>query len=178
MDEYWKDIPGYENIYQASNFGRIRSKEGKTTFTKRHGIRRWHQRILKPKVDKQGYKRVELWKNGEHKTITVHRLVAITFLDNPNNKPLINHKDCNPSNNYIGNIEWSTYRENLLHAYENKLNQEPIGTILIDKKTGEKLSFISMSEASRFLNRSNGYISGVLSRGKKETENHLIVIDA
>lgn len=175
MNEYWKDIPGYENIYQASSFGRIRTKEGKTTFTKRHGIRHWNQRVLKQKSDKQGYKRVELWKNGEHKTRTVHQLVALTFLDNPSRKPLINHKDCNPSNNSIDNIEWATYRENLIHAYENKLNQEPITTILINKKTGKKNRFISMAEASRFLNKNNGYISCVLKRGKTEIENYFIV---
>ena len=68
MEEIWKAIPNYEGIYEASSFGRIRTCEGKTTFTKRHGIRHWKQRILKPKGETYatGY-RVSLWKNRKKK---------------------------------------------------------------------------------------------------------------
>ncbi|HAK1315121.1 TPA: HNH endonuclease, partial [Listeria monocytogenes] len=97
--EIWKDVPGYELIYQASNEGNIRTHEEKTTFSSKHGKRRWKQRILKQKQDKGGYKRVSLWKNGNSKDYLVHRIIALTFIPQIPNKTLINHKDCNPSNN-------------------------------------------------------------------------------
>ena len=78
-NEVWKDIPGYEDIYQASNYGRIRSSEGKTTYSRKHGVRHWKSRVLKLKVDNQFSKRVSLWKDGKQKDFLVHRLVAATF---------------------------------------------------------------------------------------------------
>ena len=78
--EEWKEIPGYEKLYEASTYGNIRTCEGKVTRTERHGERLWKQRVLKQKTDKGGYKRVSLWKDGRGKTHLVHRLVSSTFL--------------------------------------------------------------------------------------------------
>ena len=93
----WKDIPGYEGLYQVSNTGQVRSlnyrQTGKT-------------KILKQHTDKNGYKKVGLSKNGKVKTYAVHRLVAKAFISNPNNLPYVNHKDENPSNNAVWNLEW------------------------------------------------------------------------
>ncbi|MDN6735933.1 MAG: NUMOD4 motif-containing HNH endonuclease [Tetragenococcus koreensis] len=174
MEEIWKNIPGYEGIYEASNLGRIRTHKNKITFTEKHGRRRWKQRILKQKTDKNGYKRVELWKDGQHKTRIVHQLVAITFLPNRENKPLINHKDCNPSNNHIDNLEWATYSENLIHAYVNGLNKEAVRIMLVNKNNGKEKTFLSMSQASRFLGKGHGYISSACKKGKKEVEDYQI----
>ncbi|EAC2211155.1 NUMOD4 domain-containing protein [Listeria monocytogenes] len=163
--EIWKDVPGYELIYQASNEGNIRTHEEKTTFSSKHGKRRWKQRILKQKQDKGGYKRVSLWKNGNSKDYLVHRIIALTFIPQIPNKTLINHKDCNPSNNNVNNLEWCDYRENLLHAFDNRLNENAQAIVLVNSKTKETKYFRSKTEASRFLGKSHGYISQKLKEG-------------
>lgn len=104
LKEEWKDIPGYEGLYQASTLGRIKSL-GRVTWEEwydgTHG--RWHsfpEKILIPKVDRNDYLSVGLYNiNKNRKRYRVHRLVAITFLSNENNLPHINHKDENPHNN-------------------------------------------------------------------------------
>lgn len=109
--EVWRDIKGYENIYQVSNLGNVKSlsynKTGK-------------EQLLKQFKDKYGYLQVHLCKNKIHKKYLVHRLVALAFLPNPNNFPCINHKDENPSNNKVDNIEWCTYSYNINYGTRNK----------------------------------------------------------
>ena len=133
--EKWKDIPGYEGSYEVSNKGRVRSKKGKTTYTKRHGKRVWKSRVLKEKNKTAREQRVDLWKEGEPKTFLVHRLVAMAFIPNPENKPCINHKDGDPRNNKIGNLEWCTYKENENHAKRNGLDGHSKVIYLTHKKT-------------------------------------------
>lgn len=166
--KFGKIYLGYEG-YQASNLGRIRTYN-KITYNKKHGYRHWKNRILKykSKDDKTGY-RVSLWKNGKHKDFLVARLVATTFLDNfINTKMTINHKDGNRMNNNIENLEWCTRAENIRYGFEH--NQYPqIQTILINSKTNEKFIFKSMSSASRFLHRNNGYIYNCFKKGRKIT---------
>lgn len=99
MDEIWKPIPNYEGYYEASNLGRIRS------------VYRY-KRVLKPMISNTGYERVDLFKNRHRKQYSVHRLVAITFIDNPDNKPFVNHRDENKINNCADNLEWVTHVEN------------------------------------------------------------------
>lgn len=99
MEEVWKPIPGFEGYYEASNLGRIRS------------IYRY-KRVLKPMISNTGYERVDLFKNRRRKQYSVHRLVAITFIDNPDNKPFVNHRDENKINNCADNLEWVTHIEN------------------------------------------------------------------
>ena len=103
-DEIWKDIKGYEGMYQISNLGRVKS-------LKRGGVR-----ILKLNKKKRGYIDVVLSKKGNVKTIRVHRLVALAFLKNKNKYPCINHIDNCPSNNQVVNLEWTTYLKNTQHA--------------------------------------------------------------
>lgn len=111
-DEKWLDIPGYEGKYQASTLGRIRSLD--RVIIRSHGERLPIKgRILKPRIDSWGRQCVEVC--GTNKR--VHRLVALTFIPNPDNKPQINHIDSNPSNNKIDNLEWCTRSENMLHAF-------------------------------------------------------------
>lgn len=174
--ENWKDIVGYEGIYQVSDEGRVRTVQGKTTHSTFHGSRIWNERILKQKTDKYGYKRVSLWKNKKPKDFLVHRLVALAFIPKPIGKEIINHKDCNVINNYIDNLEWCTYAENLQHAYENGLNKSCKNVILTNKITGESHEFISMSKASKFLGNAHGYVSGLIKKGKYETKEYKIKI--
>ena len=109
--EYWKPIVGYENLYEVSNLGRIRSFD-RWVKSKNGSIRICRGRILKPYTNKDGYLYVVLSKNNKHKTYKVHRLVAQAFLDNPNNLPQVNHKDENPLNNNVNNLEWCNSKYN------------------------------------------------------------------
>ena len=170
--EVWKDAVGYEGIYEVSNKGKVRSSKDKITKSKRHGVRKWQQRILRQKTDKNGYKRVSLWKNKTDKTFLVHRLVALAFLPEVEGKEYINHIDGNPSNNYVENLEWCNHKENLIHAYKNRLNKAPDPIVLYNLNTHELKYFYSKAEASRFLGRSHGYISNLLKTGETEVDEY------
>lgn len=175
--ETWKDIPGYERIYEASNLGRVRTHINKTTRTKKHGVRKWKQRVLKQKTDKNGYKRVTLWKDNKSKDFLVHRLVALAFIPLVDGKDCINHVDGNPSNNNVENIEWCNHKENLMHAYKTGLNKTPDPVILFNKNTGQSRFFYSKAAASRFLGKADGYLSGLLIKGKTEVKNYMIFVE-
>lgn len=99
MTEVWKPIPEYEGLYEVSNMGRVRS-----LFR--------YKKILKPSPDWNGYATVELWKDHKRKRITIHRLVATCFCENPENKPFVNHLDETKTNNRADNLEWVTHIEN------------------------------------------------------------------
>lgn len=172
--EIWKDIPEFEGIYEVSTNGRVRSSKNKTTNSILHGERKWKQRILRLKTDKSGYKRVCLYKNKKPHDFLVHRLVAITFIPKVEGKDNINHIDGNPSNNYIENLEWCTYRENLIHAFETGLNKSPDPVVLLNTNTKESKYFYSKAEASKFLDRSHGYISNLLKKGVTEVDEFII----
>lgn len=85
------------------------------------------EKILKPSFDKMGYKIVRLSKNGKLKTRTIHRLVAETFIYNPNQYNVINHIDCNKANNVISNLQWCTQKHNVRESFRNGLQKAPIG---------------------------------------------------
>lgn len=120
--ERWKDIPGYEGLYQASNLGNIKSlkREHYIPSTNRK-IWICEEKILKQSTGKDKYKYVVLTNKSKRKTYKVHRLVAITFIKENKNKKYINHKDGNKSNNNIDNLEWCNNSENIKHAYDNNL---------------------------------------------------------
>lgn len=101
-NEEWRDIKGYDGKYQISNTGRVKSIDYRNTGTSKE---------LSLKCNR-GYFEVELCKDGKGKFFKVHRLVAIAFLPNPQNLPCVNHKDENPSNNHVDNLEWCTPRYN------------------------------------------------------------------
>jgi hypothetical protein len=112
MTEEWKDIEGYENLYQVSNLGRVKSLERYEESNSFIGVRRRGERILKPIIKPSGYLQVALSKNSKAKTFTVHRLVAQAFIPNPENKPCIDHVNTNPSDNRLENLRWCTHKEN------------------------------------------------------------------
>lgn len=165
MEEIWKDIPNYEGIYEASNYGRIRTCNGKTTYSVLHGERKWKQRILKYKKGESGY-RVTLWKDKKPKDYLVARLICTTFLENLiDTKMTVNHKDGNRLNNNINNLEWLSLADNIRHGFQNNLYHTQYNTKLISKKDGSEFVFNSMSEASKFLKRNSGYISNIILNG-------------
>lgn len=155
-DEIWKDVPHYEGIYQVSSFGNIRTTEGKTTFTKKHGIRHWKSRVLKTKGNKAIGTRVTLWKNGKPKDYLVARLVAMAFLGEPPKDFTVNHIDGNRLNNNISNLEWLSLKDNIRHGFKTGLYhniQKPV-EIKVNEKT---IHFNAMAELDVYLNRSKGY---------------------
>ena len=104
MEEIWKDIEGYEGLYQVSNFGNVKSMNYRNL---------GYEKNLVPKVSNKGRLWVELAKNGEKKPLQISRLVAKAFVDNPNNYPVVNHLDENPMNNNVENLEWCTLSHNV-----------------------------------------------------------------
>lgn len=111
MIEEWKDIKDYENLYQISNLGRVKSL-GKTIIDSSGRKRIIKERILKGGKDDKGYLYVCLCKDGIHKYIKVHRLVAETFIPNPNNLPCVDHINTIRDDNRVENLRWVTYEEN------------------------------------------------------------------
>lgn len=119
MTEEWKDVAGYEGLYMVSNIGRVKSlcfRNNKIT------IRR--DRLLAQHLSWNGRIQIDLSKDGVHKRVTLHRLVAQAFIPNPDGLPQINHKDGNPRNCHIDNLEWCTASHNMAHAYRNGLNEK------------------------------------------------------
>lgn len=121
MEEIWKDIEGYEDLYQVSNMGRIKSLE---RYKENHGkLQKVEEKIKTMNIKNSGYQFVQLYKNNKYKNLMVHRLVAQAFIPNVDNKPQINHIDGNKLNNNVTNLEWCTNSENGKHAWDTGLKQ-------------------------------------------------------
>lgn len=103
MEEIWKPIKGYEGIYEISNYGNVKS------LLRKNRLRTLHK-------NKDGYVEILLSKNGAISSVRVHRLVAEAFVPNNEGKPEVNHKDYDKTNNYSGNLEWVTRKENVNHS--------------------------------------------------------------
>lgn len=137
MEEIWKpvNVSGYENLYIVSNYGKIKSldrisKNGTGTFIKKG-------KLLKNHINNMGYEYIYLINNTNKKKMYVHRLVALTFLPNPENKKEVNHLDCNPLNNKVNNLEWCTRQENV--DYMVKLGRSKKEGIWLAKITYKNL---------------------------------------
>lgn len=173
----WKDVVGYEGIYEVSSTGEVRTKEGKTTHSELHGIRRWKQRTLKQKVSKDDTCRVCLYKDKKERTWLVHRLVAKAFIPIIAGKKYINHIDGSRLNNRVSNLEWCDHAENNNHAFDNDLIQTGKKIVLVHKETKETHYFRSMSKAGEFMGRSHGYISDALKKGVSELEEYTVFVE-
>ena len=163
MNEEWKDIPGYEGLYEASSFGRIRTKDGKTTSNARFPVRVWKQRILKTKVEQRkksllSDERVNLWKDGINKTCLVSRLVAMTWVDGYKEGLTVNHKDGNPMNNIPNNLEWISHGDNIRHGFSHGLYNANCKKCKLIDIDGKEMIFNSISQTCKYLQRSKDYI--------------------
>jgi len=107
MNETWREIKGYEHIYEVSTFGRVR--------------RIADNHILRTETHYKGYQRVDLFKDGKRRHFKVHRLVAEAFIQNPDNRPQVNHRDFNKANNRVWNLEWATDEENKAYSRANAI---------------------------------------------------------
>lgn len=107
IEEIWRPIEGYEGLYEISNTGQVRSLD------KYDSMNRFYEgRILKLFADRLGYLRAQLYSNNKKKSFLVHRLVAEAFIPNPDNLPQVNHRDENPSNDNVDNLEWCDAKYN------------------------------------------------------------------
>lgn len=184
MDEIWKDIRGYEGKYQVSNLGNVKSLSRRIKCkNKRYRIiKSFNIRLL---IMKNNYLFVNLWNNNKCKRVLVHRLVAETFIPNPENKPEVNHIDGNKQNNCVDNLEWCTKSENTKHSYNIGLREAQKNNISINNKLIKSKpvlqydlegSFIkeysSVSQAAMYNNFSQGAISNVCRHERKQAYNY------
>lgn len=162
--EIWKDIQGYEGLYQVSNLGKIKSLDRIIKANKDGGKRLAKGELKTLQKGWHGYLWVALCKNGKSKTYSVHRLVALAFIENKENMPQVNHIDGNKENNSVGNLEWCDDAKNIRHALYNGLVKNAKSVRCIE--TGEV--FVSSGEAQRLLGVSGRTIRNVCS-GKGST---------
>lgn len=130
-NEIWLDLKDYEGIYQVSNFGRVkvlpRIIEIYNSRIKKYILYPIKEKIFKQSLDSNGYPGVCLTKNKKELFRTVHRLVALTFIPNPENKKEVNHINGIKTDNRFENLEWNTTSENQIHSYENGLQLKKYG---------------------------------------------------
>lgn len=130
--EIWKDIEGYEGLYQISTLGRVKSLE-RLILRNNGRFQKIKERILKPSLDRKGYYFVVLKKDCKSLNHRIHRLIAQAFIPNPENKPCVDHIDTNTKNNNINNLRWCTHKENM----NNTITKEKQIKIMTGK-CGEK----------------------------------------
>ena len=179
--EIWKSVPGYEGYYEASTLGNIKSVTREVNNSVGTFIK--PSVILKPSMQNNGYYRVVLTKDKKHKYMLVHRIVALTFIDNPLNKPIVNHKDEDKHNNCVDNLEWFTKKENNNYnnrqykiAAKNKSNgvyeqnaiknRKPVLAVPVDPSK-ETITLKSVTDGKNY-----GFITSEISavaRGRKKT---------
>lgn len=151
MSEVWRDVSGYEGLYQVSDRGRVRNK--------------YRRRLLRPRVAKTGYVHVTLSKDGKATTYLLHRLVAFGFLPNPLKLPQVNHKNGKKQDNRVDNLEWCSAAENQQHRHQ-VLGQpgHPKGVICIE--TGQTWPAVYL--AANELNIQRTSISSVCHGRRKK----------
>ena len=150
--EIWKDIKGYEEKYQISNLSRVKSLNYNNT----KESKLLHQSLI------NNYYSVCLWKQGKGKQYRIHRLVAIHFIDNPDNLPEVNHKDENKLNNCVDNLEWCNSKYNCNYGMRNKKLSKPVQCI----ETG--IVYPSILDAGKQTGINHTHL-GDAARGKRKT---------
>lgn len=164
----FKQLPSNEN-YCVSDCGEIFSVK--------------KNKILSNKINHDGYLRIQIWKDSRCSFVSVHRLVAETFIPNPDDKPFVNHKDGNKSNNCVDNLEWCTQQENIVHAWSTGLSKSHINnrkmSLPVDQytRTGEFIAtFPSQMEVERCLGINHAIISACCSGRRKEAGGFIWII--
>lgn len=178
-----KNINGYEGLYMIDNLGNVLS------LPKFQG-NRFHNKykVLKPKLNKNGYYEVALSKNGVLKSFLLHRLIAIHFLDNKDNLQQVNHKNGVKTDNRLDNLEWATISENTKHAFDNnlnnfkeralnnltKINSKTTYKKVILYKDDKEFVFNSVKEASEKLNPNKDNITRAI-RNKRKVSGYIVI---
>ena len=173
IEEIWKDVVGYEGLYQVSNLGRIKSLN-RYIKTKNNSILHVNEKILKQTIKYGAGKlprpQVNLCKNCKNNSLLVSRIVAKAFLPNPDNLPQVNHKDENPSNNNVNNLEWCTEEYNHNYGTRNERQAKSLQKKIIayDKDTNICIGiFNSIKEAAKILGCDDSCITKVC-KGKNK----------
>ena len=168
--EIWKDIEGYEGCYQVSNKGNVRSVD--RYIECRGSLRMQKGKVLKPYVNKYGYRQVILNGKNRPRLCRINRLVAQAFIPNPNNLPQVNHKDEIKTNDCVENLEWCTCLYNLtyndLHHRRNNMNNKKSKQVMQIKDGKVIATYPSINEAARKLNCGSGNIVRCC-KGEKKT---------
>lgn len=172
--EEWRDVPGYVGKYQISSLGRVKSLSRRMRANTGYYISR--ERIFK-KYNNRGYEEIKLYSGDDtFKNVQVHRLVAQSFISNPNNYPQINHIDGNPRNSRVENLEWCTNSMNTKHAYDtglkdpknykgsgnpcSKITEQTVLDIREDRNSGK----YSLDQLSEKYNLRKNHISLITNR--------------
>jgi hypothetical protein len=160
--EIWKDIPGYENYYQVSDLGRVKRLYRNDIIHNYGGFKVVSEKILNLYVDKRKYAgvRVTLSKNNIVKRFILSRLVAISFIPNPNNLPIVEHIDDDPTNNNVNNLKWGDYKSNT-EAREKVLRLKNVYKITPEQKEFIKKSNLSGPELAKMFAVTKGYINNI-----------------
>lgn len=172
--EKWKDIKGYEGLYQVSDYGRVKKLSRKykiyNHLTKRYNIRVVKETIIKGTINK-GYNRICLTKNKRETNHFVHRLVVENFIRKLREDETVDHIDCNKLNNKLNNLEIVSIDENNMRAYENNLRKNTKKAIqpvyLLDNKGNILKEYKSMNQAAKNLNISSSSHIGRMLDGKQ-----------
>ncbi|MEC3021477.1 NUMOD4 domain-containing protein [Bacillus cereus] len=169
MTEIWKDIEGYEGLYQVSNLGRVKSLARCVLRGNKRNLK-VRERILKSSIRGTGYERINLYDEGVRSGIYVHRLVAQTFLYKKDGADEVNHKDGNKLNNESSNLEWVTGEENIEHAFREGLHVSPRKSVhMLTLRGNHVMTFPSATEATKYLGKSSS--GGIINvcKGRNKT---------
>lgn len=180
--EEWRDIPGYEGLYQVSSLGRVKSLAkpmfyGTTPNVRNHESAMRIERIMTPRVKRNGYAQIGLYQDGKAKSYTIHRLVAIVFIPNPNGFPYVNHKDEDRLNNSVDNLEWCTPSYNIHYGTaikklsDAKRNHPAMSKPVLQFNLDGTFvaEYPSANEAARMTGIKQGNISSCCNRTTKST---------
>lgn len=182
MEEIWKDINGYEGIYQCSTYGNIRSLN---RYVYEHNGKRQYRKgqMIIPRTNKNGYLQFALNKNGKRKMVYVHIIVAETFVQNLMNNNIVNHIDGNKLNNHVENLEWCSASDNNYHAYQ-MLNRpisdsggSPKTVYIIDTDNKTMSWYESIADTSKNIDLSATQINRYIHGNKKWKGRYIFLTD-
>jgi len=179
INEIWKDIEGYEGLYQVSNTGKVKSlqrfKKGRRRLSGEHCSLPVREKLLKYKTDKDGYLSATLSKNGKNKEFRVSRLVAQAFILNASNLPVVHHKDECVTNNNVENLEWMTNRDNLFASDSFGKLAKIHGSAIVQKDLDGNIisKYPSSQEASRVTGLDVRHISAVVNGKRRHTRGNV-----
>lgn len=175
MEEIWKPIKNYENVYEISNFGNVRSLDRQKTLIN-GTIKVIKGKILKKQRSRgKEYYSVGLYdNNGKQHVYQIHRLVAQAFVPNPNNFTIVNHLDENKQNNHVDNLEWTTIENNNQYSYNKHPERKNVIEILQYTLEGDFVKkWNSIKEAAEYLNTKQGNISECLRGNSKSSSGYI-----
>lgn len=167
--EKWREIKGYEGYYEVSSLGRIRSMDRVVVYSNK---RKYTYKSKIRATSNSEYRLIALSKHGVVKMFKVSRLVAIHFLKEVKGKEIVNHKDGDKHNDNIKNLEWCTYSENSLHAFETglKTKKNKVSGVFFHKERGKWCSYLYRNNKNIFVGRFKTENEAIKEREKKIKE--------